>query len=221
MYIVIAGAGLMGLSLAERLVRKHDVLLVDPDPVACEYAQTEIGVMAQVGSATSTKTLETIGLRRADVAVAMMRDDASNLAFLLLAKSQGVPRRLVRLREAEFEQPYRLAGATAIASSVAPLIDQLMVNIDYPEVKSLMRLGKGNIDVFEVAIPAGAAIVGKAVEAIVQMAGFPATCNFVAVEQTDGQIEVARGTTVVTAGCNVIMLAMEADMRQIIALLTR
>ena len=127
----------------------------------------------------------------------------------------------LRRREAEFEQPYRLAGATAIASSVAPLIDQLMVNIDYPEVKSLMRLGKGNIDVFEVAIPAGAAIVGKAVEAIVQMAGFPATCNFVAVEQTDGQIEVARGTTVVTAGCNVIMLAMEADMRQIIALLTR
>jgi trk system potassium uptake protein TrkA len=222
MYIVIAGAGLMGLSLAERLVgHQHDVLVIDPDPVACEYAQTEIGVMAQAGSATSAKILETAGLKRADVAVAMMRNDADNLAFLLLARSVGVPRRLVRMRESEFEHPYLLAGATAIASSVAPLIDQLMVNIEYPEVKSLMRLGRGNIDVFEVTVPADSPIAGRTVEAIVQDLHLPPTCNFVAVEQGDGELEVARGTTLVPPGANVIMLAKEADLQPLIELLTR
>ena len=222
MYIVIAGGGLLGLALAEQLVaRKHDVLVIDPDPAVCEYAQIEIGVMTHCGSATSTKSLETIGLRRADIAVGMMRNDADNLAFILLAQSAGVPRRLVRMREHEFEQPYRLAGATGVASSVRPLIDQLLVSIEYPEIKGLMRIGNGAIDVFEVAVPEGAGVAGMTVEAIVQMPGFPAACNFVAVESPDGSLEIARGTTVVAAGANVIVLAMEVDLHVIVALLTR
>lgn len=222
MYIVIAGGGLMGLSLAERLVaRKHDVMVIDADAAVCEYAQLEIGTMVHCGSATSTKSLESIGIKRADIAVAMMRDDASNLAFLLLAKSYGVPRRLVRMREGDFEQPYMLAGATAIASSVNPLVEQLMVNIEYPEIKSLMRIGKGNIDVFEVRVPEDAEIVGQTVETIVQTKNFPATCNFVAVETPGGNVEIARGTTVVPAGANVIMLAMDADLQHIIRLLSQ
>jgi Trk K+ transport system NAD-binding subunit len=114
-----------------------------------------------------------------------------------------------------------IAGATAIASSVAPLIDQLMVNIEYPAIKGLMRLGKGNIDVFEVRVPDDAFIVGMTVEAIAQTSGFPANCNFVAVEQPGGVLEVARGTTVVHPELTVIVLAMEADLEVILRLLTR
>lgn len=238
MYIVIAGGGLMGLSLAELLVsHKHDVLVIDPDPAVCEYAQVEIGTMVYAGSATSTKTLEAIGLRRADIAVGMMRSDADNLSFILLAKSYGVPKRLVRMREKDFEQPYLLAGATAIASSVDPIVDQMMVNIEYPEIKGLMRIGKGQaagrradaegmasksfIDVFEVTVPVDAQIAGMTVEAIVQTMGFPPTCNFVAVETAVGGIEIARGQTLVPGGTNVIVLAMEVDMELIIRLLTQ
>lgn len=222
MYIVIAGGGLMGLALAERLVsHKHDVLVVDPDPAVCEYAQLEIGTMVFAGSATSTKTLEAIGLRRADIAVGMMRNDADNLAFILLAKSHGVPKRLVRMREKDFEQPYLLAGATAIASSVDPLVDQLLVNIEYPEIKGLMRIGKGNIDVFEVRVPDDAHIAGMTVEDIAKSGAFPPTCNFVAVEPPGTTVEIARGTTIVPGGSNVIVLAMEVDLDLIIRLLTQ
>lgn len=222
MYIVIAGGGLMGLALAERLVaHQHDVLVIDPDPTVTEYAQVEIGTMVHTGSATSPKSLDAVGIRRADIAVAMMRNDAENLAFILLAKSYGVPRRLVRLREKDYEEPYLIAGATAIASSVRPLIDQMMVNIEYPEIRALMRIGKGNIDVFEVYVPHDAAIAGMTVEQIVRVGGFPPACNFVAVEQPGGGVEVARGTTEVPGGTTVIMLAQELDLELIIRLVTR
>ena len=125
------------------------------------------------------------------------------------------------MRESDFKQPYILAGATAIASSVDPLIDQLMVSIEYPEIRALMRIGKGNIDVFEVVVPEDARIAGMTVETIAQKGEFPITCNFVAVEPPGGQVEIARGTTVVPGGANVIMLAMEADLELIIRLLTR
>lgn len=221
MYIVIAGGGLFGTTLAEQLISHgHDVLIIDPDPAVCEYAQTEIGAMVQVGSATNTKTLEAVGIKRADIAVAMMRNDADNLAFILLANSYDVPRRMVRLRDKEFEPAYKLAGATAIASSVQPLIDQLMVGIEFPEIKALMRIGKGNIDVFEVTVPPNAVIAGMTVEGIVKTMGLPPTCNFVAVEPVGQPVEIARGTTEVPGGADVIMLAMEVDLQLIIQLLT-
>jgi trk system potassium uptake protein TrkA len=221
-YIVIAGGGLMGLSLAEELVaHKHDVLVIDPDPAVTEYAHVEIGAMVHTGSATDPRVLEAIGLRRADIAVGVMREDANNLAFILLAKSYGVPRRLVRMREKDFEKPYGLAGATTIVSSVKPLIDQLMVNIEYPELRSLMRFGKGNIDVFEVPVPADAQIAGLTVEAIARLPEFPATCSFVAVEGSTGELEIARGTTEVRGGASVILLAMDMDLARVIDLLKR
>jgi trk system potassium uptake protein TrkA len=222
MYIVIAGGGLMGLSLAEQLVaHKHDVLVIDPDPAVCEYAQIEIGTMVHCGNATSTKSLEAVGLRRADLVVAMMRNDADNLAFILLAKSYGVARRLVRMREKPFEQAYLLAGATAICSSVDPLIDQLMVNIEFPQIKALMRIGKRDIDVFEVTVPKEGTVAGMTVEAIAQTMALPPTCNFVAVENEQGVMEIARGQTVVPGGTNVILLAKEVDLELVIRMLTQ
>ena len=219
MYIVIAGGGLLGLALAEALIaHQHDVLIIDPDPVVTEYAHVELGTMVHVGSATNPRVLEAVGLRRADVAVAMMRNDADNLSFILLATSLGVPSRLARMREKDFEEPYRLAGATGIASSVKPLIDQMMVSIEFPEVEALMRIGKGNIDVFELTVPPDAAIAGMTVEQIARTAGFPPTCNFVAVEAPGGGVEIARGTTEVPGGAHVILLAMEVDLALIIKL---
>ncbi|MEB3329694.1 MAG: TrkA family potassium uptake protein [Candidatus Sericytochromatia bacterium] len=221
MYIVIAGGGLVGLALTEQLLAHgHDVVVIDPDAAVTEYAHVELGAMVHTGSATDPRSLEAVGLGRADIACAMMRSDAANLAFTLLARSFGVPNRLVRMREDNFEEAYRLAGATTVASSVRPLVDQLVVSIEHPQITSLMRLTKGNIDVFEVPVPEDSEVAGMTVEAISRRPGFPPACNFVGVETPNG-VEIARGTTEVPGGSTVIMLAMEVDLDQIVRLLTR
>lgn len=211
-----------GIGLAEALVAlDHEVLVIDQDAAVCDYIQTEVGALAFVGRATSTKTLEAVGIRRADVAVALMREDANNLAFILLANNAGVPHRLARMRDKDFEPAYWLAGATEIASSVTPIVDQLVVSIEYPQIKTLTRLGKGNIDVFEVTVPDAAQVAGLTIEEIAQMDTFPPNCNFVAVEAPDGKIEIAKGTTRVPAGANVVVLAMDVDIGLVLKLLTR
>ncbi|MNS20155.1 Trk system potassium uptake protein TrkA [compost metagenome] len=221
MFIVIAGGGLKGISLAAQLVGRHDVLVIDRDPRVCDYVRDELGAMAHLGTATSTKTLEAIGLSRADVAVALMRDDADNLAFILLANRYGVRHRLVRMREPDFEQAFQLAGATGIVSSVAPIVDQLMIAIEYPGIKALNRLGKGRIDVFEVAVPDDGRVVGMAIEAIARLEDFPDSCSFVAVEAPDGTIAIAKGTTRIPPGAIVIVLAMAPELDRVLSFLTQ
>ena len=74
MYIVIAGAGLVGCGLAKALVAsRHDVVVVDPDKSVCEWVASHLGALALNGSATNIEILEQAGIEKADVAVATMR----------------------------------------------------------------------------------------------------------------------------------------------------
>lgn len=52
MYVLIGGAGMMGLRLAQQLMEMgHTVAVIDADPLACHYAREKVGVMAFEGSA--------------------------------------------------------------------------------------------------------------------------------------------------------------------------
>jgi trk system potassium uptake protein TrkA len=52
MYVLIGGAGMMGLGLALQLLNLgHTVAIIDADPLACRFAREKIGVMAFEGSA--------------------------------------------------------------------------------------------------------------------------------------------------------------------------
>lgn len=66
MYVLIGGAGLVGLSLAQKLVELgHTVAVIDIDPIACRYAREQVGAMAFEGSAVSTEVLLEAGIRKA------------------------------------------------------------------------------------------------------------------------------------------------------------
>ena len=76
MYILICGAGLVGISLAQKLVELgHTVGIIDIDPNACRYAREQIGVMAFEGSAVSTEVLLEAGIRKANALAAVLRSD--------------------------------------------------------------------------------------------------------------------------------------------------
>jgi trk system potassium uptake protein TrkA len=92
MYIMIGGGGLVGKSLAEKLVSlRHDVVVIDTDIKACEEVYAKYGAVTIHGTVTDLDTLISAGIERCNVAVATMRNDADNLAFALLARHHNVP----------------------------------------------------------------------------------------------------------------------------------
>lgn len=174
MYVIVGGAGLVGLSLSQKLVELgHTVAVIDIDPNVCRYARDRVGVMAFEGSAVSTEVLLEAGIRKADSLAAVLRSDALNLALVTLAKHYGVSHILARMRHRDFDQPLRLAGATHIISTVDLLVSTMVNAIEYPQVESMMHFEQGQIEVLKLPIPNNCYVVDRTVAEIAQDERFP------------------------------------------------
>ncbi len=172
MYIIIAGGGLIGKGLAKELVEhKHDVVVIDMNQCVCEEIYAKYGTVSINGNATNLETLENARIEKCDVAVAVMTQDSDNLAFALLAKHFKVPQVLVRLNDPQYEDVYKSLGVHHIARTTQLLIDQLIINIESPELRKVISLK--NIEICIVNVPEKSLCSGMTIASLVKQNGFP------------------------------------------------
>jgi len=216
MYIVIAGAGLVGRGLASRLVKaRHDVVVVDSNKAVCEWVAAHVGALAQHGSATNIEVLRQAGLERADVAVSTMRGDADNLAFALLAKSFGVERVIARLRNQDYESAYRMAGVTTTMHVADVFANQLLLEIEEPHLRQVHTFAAGDASIVVDTVPDGAAVVGKTVSEVAADADFPDACVITGIYRPETQdFIIPRGGAQVQAGDRVFLVAEHANLKK-------
>ena len=189
MRIIVAGAGVTGYLLLKMLVaKKHDVVVIDVDREDCEEDYAETGAMTIHGSATDVRTLEKAGTQNSDVVLCLVRHDSDNIAISILAKSLGVRSIIALLRKPEYEPAYKSAGVTTIISLTDLLLHQLIMEIEQPNVKSIMPLGGGKAEIYAVEIPPEAKSVGMTVREITEQGGFPKECVFVGIYHKDSDV---------------------------------
>jgi len=215
MYVVIAGGGIVGGELASRLVeKKHDVVVIDVDKEACDRLYSELGVIAINGSAARITILKEAGIEKAEVLVAAMGNDVDNLSCAILAKSLGVPQIIVRMRNVAYENAYRIAGITSIVRVADLMINEMMMEIEHPDVRRIMRIGGGRGEIFMVTIPQDARVAGENVGNITKDSKFPKQCVFIATySQTAEQITFPRGEQVINEGDEVFLIAPTEDVK--------
>lgn len=218
MYVLIGGAGLVGLNLAQKLVELgHTIAIIDKDPNACRYAREQVGVMAFEGSAVSTETLLEAGIRKADALAAVLRSDALNLAMVTLAKHYGVPHILSRMRHRDFTEPLRISGANHIISTVELAVSTMVNAIEYPQVESMMHFEQGQIEVLKMLIPNNCYVVGRSVAEIAQNPNFPSGSLIIGYQShphTD--LIIPNGNTVVEPNSTVLIVTKPGVLHQVI-----
>ncbi|MCD6335635.1 MAG: TrkA family potassium uptake protein [Candidatus Latescibacteria bacterium] len=222
MYIVIAGAGMVGSALARKLLEaKHDVVIIDQNKETCDKLYAQTGVVAIHGNVARIEILNEAAIEKADVAIAATGSDADNLACAILAKSFGVPRIIVRMRNPAYEKAYRLAGVTSIVRVLDLMVNQMIMEIEQPRVRRIVTIGGGKADIFVIIIPQGAKVAGKSVEAIARHPKFPSQCVFIAVynEQTE-EFSIPRGERVIREGDEVFLISTAEDIKMAADFLT-
>jgi trk system potassium uptake protein TrkA len=218
MYVLIGGAGMMGLGLAQRLLELgHTVAIIDTDPLSCRFAREKIGVMAFEGSAVSTTVLLEAGIKQANAVVATLRDDALNLALITLSRSYGVSHIVVRLRERDFLEAYRLAGASHIISTIDLAIATMANAIEYPEVESMMHFEQGQVEVLKLPVPGDCYVAGRTVAQIAQEPRFPKGSLIIGYQcHSCANLVIPNGNTVLEAGSTILVVTQPELVHQMI-----
>jgi len=224
MYVIVAGAGLIGYETTRKLVEnKHDVVVIDKDSGVCESVYAETGALAINGNATDIHILQKAGATKADVILCILGQSADNIACALLAKSMGIPRIVARLRDPVYEQAYKLAGVTTIVRMADLLVNQILMEIEQPKVKKTMTLGGGKAEIYVVKIPQRARSVGMTIKEIAQNKNFPSECVFIMgiYKEDRGDFLIPRGNHVLHEEETVFLVSRTQYIKQATDFLTK
>jgi trk system potassium uptake protein TrkA len=218
MYILIGGAGMMGLDLAKTLLSMgHTIAVIDTDPLACKYAREKIGVMAFEGSAVNTTVLLEAGIRKCNAFIAALREDALNLAMVTLTKHYGVSQIMVRMSDRDFEEPYKLAGATHIIGTAELAISRIVNAIEYPQVDAMMHFEQGQVEVLKLSIPSLCSIVNRTVAEIAQNPLFPTGTLIIGYQAHPSEdLIVPNGSTMLEGGSTILVVTKPTLVRKLL-----
>lgn len=223
MYVVIAGGGVVGGSLAGSLMEnRHDVVVIEQDRAVCEFVSSRIGALAIHGTATNIDVLEEAGIEKADVAIGALPTDADNLAFVVLARNFGVPRIMAPMRTPRYETAYQLAGATTCINVGAFFVNQLVLEIEQPTLHQVATFGGGKATIVVATVPEGSVAHGKKVQEIATDESFPHECVIAGIyrRSEDGEEFIfPRGSIEVRAGDQVFLASDSANVRKAAAYL--
>jgi len=222
MYIIVAGGGIIGGELARRLLEnKHDVVLIDPRKETCDKLYAETGVVAVNGNATSIEVLKEAGIEKADIVISTTPTDADNLVCAILAKSLGVSRIIVRMRDPEYENAYKEVGVNSIVRVTDLMVNQMLMEIEHPKVRRVITIGGGRANIFMVVVPKEAKVASQTIKDIAKSSAFFADCIFIAIYNHEKEeFSIPKGAQVINEGDELFLISKAENIKKIVDFLT-
>jgi trk system potassium uptake protein TrkA len=173
--------------------------------------------MAFEGSAVSTQVLLEAGIRKADAVVAALRNDAFNLALVTLAKHYGVSHIVTRMRQRDFAEPYRIAGAHHVISTVDLAVTTMVTAIEYPQVESMMHFEQGQVEVFKLSIPAESHVAGRSIALVARDSRFPEGSLIIGYQpHPHADLVIPNGNTLLEAGSTLLVVTKSELLHQVV-----
>ena len=106
MKIIIAGAGNVGTHLAKLLSReKQDIILMDDDEEKLTALSSNFDLLTVTASPSSISGLKEVGVKEADLFVAVTPDESRNMTACMLATNLGAKKTVARIDNYEYLLP--------------------------------------------------------------------------------------------------------------------
>jgi trk system potassium uptake protein TrkA len=103
MYIIIAGAGVVGFHIASLLAEeKHEVVVVEQSEEALDNVRSQLDVATILGNAATPKLLKEAESPRADLVIAVTNSDETNMVTCFIAKELGANMTVARVRNPDY-----------------------------------------------------------------------------------------------------------------------
>lgn len=129
MYIIIAGAGVVGFHIASLLAEeKHEVAVVEQSAEALDNVRSQLDVATIPGNAATPKVLREAEASRADLVIAATNSDETNIITCFMAKELGAGITVARVRNPDYSGYF--IGAAKVPTAPRKVIRPKSFGID-------------------------------------------------------------------------------------------
>lgn len=169
MYIVIAGAGRLGIVLARKLMEdKHSICLIDKSEKLCSRLAVEFkNALLICGDATYPEVLKEAKIEKADVCVATTSFDEDNIVICHIAKELfGVKRTVSRVNDPKHLPLYKYLSVDNPVDSTSIIARIVEEEASFVDVMNLLSIKKGRLSIVRVDIPKDSPVANKTLKEI-------------------------------------------------------
>lgn len=208
MKIVIIGAGKIGVTLADQLLREgHEITVVDENPEALDAVGT-MDVLAVHGNGISQEAQLEAGIPEADLAIAVMSTDEQNLLACLIAKKLGVGSTIARVRNPEYSSGIRLVkddlGLSMALNPELASASEIARILRAPSAIKIDTFSGGRVELHKVRLPEDSPLDGTKLTELGKTQSGVLIC---AVERGEHDVFIPSGSFELKAGDRISFVA--------------
>ena len=202
MKIIIAGCGIVGTALAERLaVNKHDVTIIDVNEHHINYIQNILDVLCIAGDATMPDVLEEADVKTADLFIAVTDSDDKNLLACLLAHRLGAVNTIARVRTTQHTRAANLLkdemGLSMVINPEMDAAREIFNSLKYKNVGQVEHIAKGSTEMITCTVKSGMPICNIQIKELNKVTG--AHILICGIKRA-GQVFIPTAETLIQAG---------------------
>jgi trk system potassium uptake protein TrkA len=168
MYVIIIGAGKVGLNLGRELRAKgHEVTLVESNPGRFAAVEEEFEHQAQYGDGSELWVMERAGVERCEMLIAVTGDDEDNMLICQVAREKyGVERIISRCNNPRNLQHFELLGVKPAVSATDLILRLIEHEVPKYGLVHLLDLPQERLEIIEIEIQEASFADGKEVQAL-------------------------------------------------------
>jgi trk system potassium uptake protein len=164
-YVIVVGAGKVGLNLARELIDKgNELTIVENSARRYATVDEELEHRAQYGDGSELWVLERAGIERADMVIAVTGDDEDNILICQVAREKyGVERVIARCNNPRNLQHFELLGVKPAVSATDLILRLIEHEVPRYGLLHLLDLPQERLEIIEVEVAQGSPADGAQV----------------------------------------------------------
>lgn len=212
MYIVIVGAGDIGMYLAQKLkAGDHDVLLIEKDFTRSQMVAEKLNVMVLNGDGTDLQTLKEARLDRAHTFVTLTSEDEVNIIASQIAKEEfKVERTVAKVNNPKNQKIFARLGIDVPIDSTSIIARIVEEEASFMDVMNLLSIKRGNLSVVRMILPEESPVLNTPVKNLI----LPKNTILVSVLRND-DVFVPNGETRLYYGDEIIAVTPIAQEKEL------
>lgn len=224
MNIIIAGAGKVGVTIAEHLAAEsHNVTIIDIRDDILSKASDQLDVMCVKGNCASQAVLRQAGAVEADILVAATDSDEINILCCHCAHQIGVSYTVARVRGNEYiadvHELKRDLGINMIINPEFATAEEISRLLRFPSAANIDTFARGRVEIVGFHLQESDGLNGRALSSLsARIRDLPIL--FCAVER-GGDVFIPDGSFVLAQGDKVYIAGTPAGIHQLFRLLGR